>query len=290
MTTKAVPSVVRLLQFEQLPVWMKSNQFIRSGYRPPLRSYGKCLASLGYLHNETGNIYTHLAGVLLFLKLGWLTQSYLSHHIHSVRWADHVVQFTYIAGAVGCLGLSSMYHLFSCHSHPVAQRWNRCDYLGIVLLITASFYPPLYYTFYCRPTLLMVYMTMINCSALGVAYVVLQDRAQHDAFQVIRTALFVTMGLSGVLPLAHGMFQLGMAHTHSQLIMRWLFPMGFFYILGAFLYAAKIPERWWPGKFDYWFHSHQIFHVLVILAAVFHYIGVISIFAWHHSNIPTCMV
>ncbi|GFH23238.1 uncharacterized protein HaLaN_20824 [Haematococcus lacustris] len=29
---------------------------------------------------------------------------------------------------------------------------------------------------------------------------------------------------------------------------------------GAGIYAARIPERWFPGKFDILLHSHQIFH------------------------------
>ena len=30
---------------------------------------------------------------------------------------------------------------------------------------------------------------------------------------------------------------------------------------GAAIYAMRIPERWYPGKFDLVLHSHQLFHV-----------------------------
>ena len=49
--------------------------------------------------------------------------------------------------------------------------------------------------------------------------------------------------------------------------------MAFLYILGAVLYGLRIPERFLPGKFDLWFQSHQIFHVLVVFAAMVHYHG-----------------
>lgn len=49
--------------------------------------------------------------------------------------------------------------------------------------------------------------------------------------------------------------------------------MGFFYITGAILYAGRVPERLFPGKCDYLFQSHQIFHLLVNLSAFFHYLG-----------------
>ena len=47
--------------------------------------------------------------------------------------------------------------------------------------------------------------------------------------------------------------------------------MGSLYLIGAFLYAFRIPERYLPGKFDIFFHSHQIFHLLIVLAAYTHY-------------------
>ena len=50
--------------------------------------------------------------------------------------------------------------------------------------------------------------------------------------------------------------------------------MAFLYMAGAFLYAMRIPERFFPGKCDYWFHSHQLFHVLVLAAAFVHYRGI----------------
>lgn len=30
---------------------------------------------------------------------------------------------------------------------------------------------------------------------------------------------------------------------------------------GGAIYALRVPERWFPGKFDLFFHSHQLFHV-----------------------------
>lgn len=41
---------------------------------------------------------------------------------------------------------------------------------------------------------------------------------------------------------------------------------------------ARVPERLRPGKFDIWGSSHQIFHVLIILAAMAHLIGLLKAF------------
>ncbi|KAI0252468.1 hypothetical protein BJV78DRAFT_1200777 [Lactifluus subvellereus] len=45
----------RTISFAELPEWMKDNEFILTGYRGEMNSWGKCLKSVfGYLHNETG--------------------------------------------------------------------------------------------------------------------------------------------------------------------------------------------------------------------------------------------
>ena len=34
--------------------------------------------------------------------------------------------------------------------------------------------------------------------------------------------------------------------------------MGLLYLTGALLYATRMPERFFPGKCDIWFQSHQV--------------------------------
>jgi hypothetical protein len=41
-----------------------------------------------------------------------------------------------------------------------------------------------------------------------------------------------------------------------------------FYAVGFVFYFFHIPEKWFPGRFDYWFHSHQIWHICVVAAIV----------------------
>ncbi|PIO52523.1 hypothetical protein TELCIR_26171 [Teladorsagia circumcincta] len=59
--------------------------------------------------------------------------------------------------------------------------------------------------------------------------------------------------------------------------------MAFLYLLGALLYATRTPERFFPGKCDIWFQSHQLFHTCVVIAAFVHYYG-ISEMAWMRLN------
>lgn len=46
---------------------------------------------------------------------------------------------------------------------------------------------------------------------------------------------------------------------------------------GAALYAARIPERWFPGTFDLVGQSHNWMHVLVFTGAVVRLIGLLDV-------------
>mmetsp|Transcript_66134 Transcript_66134/g.213847 ORF Transcript_66134/g.213847 Transcript_66134/m.213847 type:complete len:128 (-) Transcript_66134:38-421(-) len=48
----------------------------------------------------------------------------------------------------------------------------------------------------------------------------------------------------------------------------YLMAMFVCYGFGACFYIAKWPERRWPGRFDLIGHSHQVWHVFVLLAAL----------------------
>jgi adiponectin receptor len=60
--------------------------------------------------------------------------------------------------------------------------------------------------------------------------------------------------------------------------------MGAIYLAGAVIYAMRIPERWKPGAFDLAFHSHQLFHVAVVVAACVHYRATRILLDWRDST------
>lgn len=56
-------------EWVQLPEWAKDNEYIQSGFRPISSSYLDCLKSCLYVHNETGNIYSHLLATVWMWSL-----------------------------------------------------------------------------------------------------------------------------------------------------------------------------------------------------------------------------
>jgi adiponectin receptor len=96
--------------------------------------------------------------------------------------------------------------------------------------------------------------------------------------------MFVLMGLSAIAPIVHGLQLYGLDQMRNTVALDFVVTQGLLYIIGAYLYAARFPERISPGTFDIWGSSHQIFHVLVVLAATTHLIGMVKAFDYEHSQ------
>lgn len=64
--------------------------------------------------------------------------------------------------------------------------------------------------------------------------------------------VFLALGLSGVIPTLHFVISEGLLKAATMGQIGWLVLMACLYITGAALYAARIPERFFPGKCDIW--------------------------------------
>jgi len=70
----------------------------------------------------------------------------------------------------------------------------------------------------------------------------------------------------------------------DQMGLFYVILQGVLYIIGAVIYALRIPERFAPGKFDILGASHQIFHFFVLAAAVTHFIGLCVAYEYWHER------
>ena len=64
--------------------------------------------------------------------------------------------------------------------------------------------------------------------------------------------MFIALGLSGLIPAVHYIVTVGSYKAFNVGALGWLILMAVLYIVGAMTYAARIPERLFPGKFDIW--------------------------------------
>ena len=272
-----------LVGWEDLPHWQQDNHYIIQHYRQASNSYLRSFGSLTYFHNETVNIYTHLVPALLSLPSAALLYKLLQPRYELTGSEDVVAFGCFFIGAALCLGMSATYHTISNHSPVVNRLGNQLDYVGIVLLITGSFVPSVYYGFWCNPLLQRTYWIMISSLGAGCTALSVLQRFRTPAWRPYRAGMFVALGLSAVFPVLHGLQIYGFEQMREQIGLSWLVLQGALYIAGAGLYAARIPEKWHPGRYDLVGSSHQIFHVFVMLAAISHLTGLLKAFDYRHT-------
>ena len=150
---------------------------------------------------------------------------------------------------------------------------------GIVALIVTSFVPPLMYGFECSPGWRDFYLTAIVLLGAAVFAVALLPFFQAPRFRVLRAVVFTALAGFGIAPALHGLA----LHYHEPAMrsaFAHLMAMGGLYLAGVALFATRVPERWAPGTFDVWGHSHQLFHVAIVAAAATHYRGVRVLLEW----------
>ncbi|KAJ9049518.1 hypothetical protein DSO57_1023647 [Entomophthora muscae] len=281
--------VGNICDFHHLPQWAKDNHYIWTGYRTLTNSYVGCVKTLLFLHNETGNILSHLFG---FLVLSGLI--YYNHWIAFVGtdmgfWDKAVVDI-FLASTAACLGCSSFFHLVICHSEPVCRKWACLDYAGIALLIMGSTFPAVYYGFYCEPFFRGIYLSITTTLALSTIVITSNPKYANSEYRHTRVGLFLALAFSGSLPLSHLFFKDQLAEMISTGCFPSFHLMSVVNFIGTVSYAYRVPERWFPGHFDYFGNSHQVLHVCVVIAALFHYSGVMSLVRFFHSGTYQCPV
>jgi hemolysin III len=154
----------------------------------------------------------------------------------------------------GLLGTSALYHRHNWG--PKARRWmRRLDHSMIFVLIAGTYTPVALLAL--KGSLATTILIVVWSGALGgVIFKLVWIDAPKWVFALVYLALgWVSAAILGQLPAAIGW--LGVAGLALG---------GLLYTLGAVVYASGRPNPW-PKTFGY----HEIFHVLVVLAAALHY-------------------
>lgn len=268
---KAEEIVSRLVNWDDLEEWQRDNPHIHTGYVRSEPSYKAVGRSMFYLHNESVNIYSHfvpafVVGVLLLAAFDYFSPVQKGEPV-----GDEIAFLIFGASLVCCLGMSATFHLLKSHSSKIMTIGNKLDYLGICVLIAGSMVSILWFSLDDHRKTQEFFSTIVLVLGSGCACVSLMGRFRTPGWRPYRAAMFVAYGLSGILPVAYSVVHFGIDETWKRTSLGWMLCMAGCYIFGAFLYGILFPERWAPGKFDIWGHSHQLFHVMVVVAAYCHW-------------------
>ncbi|KAK0126449.1 hypothetical protein ONS95_008048 [Cadophora gregata] len=110
------------------------------------------------------------------------------------------------------------------------------------------------------------------------------SRFQEPFLRPVRAATFGSLGLLTMVPIYYGVYRNGWGMQNQQMGITWVLITLVLNVLGATAYAFKIPERWYRRTFDTFGASHQVFHIMVVLAALTYTKGILQAFDFVHSQ------
>ncbi|KDN36595.1 HlyIII-domain-containing protein [Tilletiaria anomala UBC 951] len=269
----------QLITYADLPELWKNNEYILGGYRfIPSRNWGALLRSTFEVHNETGNILSHLIGIFIVLPLFWPDANSTSD-VHTTPM-DRLVQTIYLIAAVKCLVLSVSWHVMAgCADHKIFETFACVDYTGIAWLVAASIWTVIYNCFYCQPNLALLYSATTFIVGLVGAIVPFMDFFNRRENKKWRIAMFLGMCFTGIAPFSHAAFEQGLGKTAQFLSP--IFPSLLAYVAGLVFYATHFPESLRPGLFDVVGHAHQWWHISIVIAICLHYRAALI---WHEQR------
>jgi predicted membrane channel-forming protein YqfA (hemolysin III family) len=140
-----------------------------------------------------------------------------------------------------------------------------------ILLVLLGGGPVLYWGLHCHPVLRTLYLVAYYCAGVACAYAVLTARsAAHRALPMLLLMIIRVSAL--VVRLA--------VLRHGHVVLLHYAAMELYSLAGGAINVLRIPERWFqpangehPAPLDYVGNSHQLMHVLVMLALIHLHLG-----------------
>lgn len=150
--------------------------------------------------------------------------------------------------------ISALYHSLYINKAQEAW-WQRCDYIGIYLLIAGTYTPV---CLLCLPDPMRrnMLLAVYGIAAVGIALTLLWKEKPHW----IRLVLYAVMGWLAVLVLPY-------LHANFPAAVNWMVAGGLVYTGGIVFYATERP-RLWPGKVE----GHEIWHLFVMGGSACHFV------------------
>ena len=155
----------------------------------------------------------------------------------------------------------------------------KLDVFGVWLLAIYGSLPPIYTTFYCHTKLFNSIITLNLVLSLILLWYIFKNgslkfRVVAFTAQYIIRILVILIRLTS---LAEGLPR----NTIYYIVLEVLCTIGF--IANTF----RIPERWFPGKLDYYFNSHNLMHISTTLAILAFKTAILMDIEWINSK-PIC--
>jgi len=286
MPSPPVPAAVcndgrpSLSRWKSIVSFRRHNEYIRTGYRPPVKSVKESVHSLAFLHNETVNIYSHLVGAIIFISFPIIFWLGPFPYRTVAQYGDVVVLSIFFSNVSLCFLLSAIFHTVCDASKEAHTVGVALDYLGIIALMWGATVASIFYAFYGNWKLQALYWTLSSVLALASGGLTVSPRFAKSLH--FRAAMYAGLGLSAIGFVIHAIVLYDWKIAYQKMSLGWMCLMALLNFLGVIPYATRVPERW-SRRYDIVGSSHQIFHVMVVLAALAHMVGLGQAFSYAHG-------
>ena len=255
--------------------------FIKSGYRRAYSTPWECFKSLFYINNESFNVWSHILTTCFFMvryAMAALTQA--STVFDPFNWP----LFSSAMGTLILYSTSSMAHLLNSMSE---RGYKTCFFFDYAAISLYTFTSSQAMFFYARPVntdwIIFKFPSLYLCLAalfsFFTTYGCCKTGAEVNRFSTLLRALPVLAAwLNSTLPFTVGV-TLCSCHATSTSCMafsacssaslNYYLRHAFCIVLAGFMYSTRLPERLFPGRFDFVGNSHHFMHILVALSTEF---------------------
>jgi adiponectin receptor len=167
------------------------------------------------------------------------------------------------------------------------RTWTcRFDYLGIVIPLWGTTVSSTHFGFRDSPALQIMYQAIATLSASFCAIITLYPSFSGPKNRRFRTCVYLLLGWSSFVPVVHGINMHGLDEHDRRMRVGWFLGLGVCHATGALIYVARVPERWWPRRFDLVGSSHQCMHACVVAGAVCYAVGILGAFEhWKEKSV-----
>ena len=253
------------VSFDQVPLEFRE-PFILEGYRPQSDFFG-CIHSLFWLHNESFNCWSHILAVPIILF--YFFEEYITFSTNPLMY---LYLFSCLCFAFG----SSFAHTFCCHNKLTRHASFTIDYIGLTIFACGC---SIVYVYFSFPLELSNKSGLFGFSFLDTFLIFLCCYCMVSIFQsvwtrtlppsvlrnVIRVGAFAGPGIIMSVPIMYKIincYNSPTAYPAHYCDSAEVWPKQFLSCITAILfYISRFPECLYPGKFDYFGHSHNAFHI-----------------------------
>lgn len=204
------------------------------------------------LRKEKVSFYSHLFGAIASIVCGVIL-FIMTHAYFTYR----MIVLVYSVAVLWLFSASSIYHAQKKVENGT-NIWRKFDHFAIFFMIAGT-YTPLCFFYLDGPMKWGIIIAQWTVVAFGIFFKIFFLHAPRRLY----TLIYLIMGWMVIIPIKDMYLKM------PTNVFAFLFIGGLLYTIGSIMYSKKKPNPY-PDFFGF----HEIFHILIVAGAAFHFLTV----------------